>query len=335
MGLRVVLRFTANHAEHGGKVTRTHTMTETYDESALGDPESKAGRLRRAVLDRLRVHEREGTLPTSARFLFYELIQAGVVSKDTPAPRPGAKGSRRADQGVIDALTDLREAGLVPWDWIEDETRELTRWRTAPSVAEYVAAQVDYASLDPWGGKAPLILCESRSLAGALEPVAMRYVCPIASTNGQTRGFLVTKVAPTLTPGQRVLYLGDWDWCGRQIEEASRRTLTERRFGGGVRMPESVRAGLFPWERVALTGEQVETYGLPVISKADRRYRPARSFDAVETEALGQARIIEALTARLDALLPEPLADVREREDAQRAEVREALRGLLDLDGGA
>jgi hypothetical protein len=40
------------------------------------------------------------------------------------------------------------------------------------------------------------------------------------------------------------------------------------------------------WHRVALTAEQLEQYDLPIIKKPDRRYRPIRYFDAVETEAL-------------------------------------------------
>ncbi len=51
------------------------------DEAGLSRADSAKGRLQRAVLERLHVHEREGTLPTSTRFLFYELVQLGVVSK--------------------------------------------------------------------------------------------------------------------------------------------------------------------------------------------------------------------------------------------------------------
>jgi hypothetical protein len=265
------------------------------------------------LLERLDVHEREGTLPTSHRFLYYELVQAGVVPK-------AATGARRADQDLIDALTRLREAGRVPWDWIVDETRELTTYRTASSVAEYVTGALSYASLDRWGGEpAPLILCESRSLAGALADVAATYACPIASTNGQCRGFLVSQVAPMLGVGQRVLYLGDFDWCGGQIEQNTRRTLAEHR-----RFAEAA-----PWERVALTERQVVDNDLPVIQKLDRRYRNGGEYhDAVETEAFGQARIVAALRDRLDALMPEPLEDVLERQARQRVEVAERLREL-------
>ena len=48
----------------------------------------------------------------------------------------------------------------------------------------------------------------------------------------------------------------------------------------------------------------------------------------VETEALGQGVIVGMLRTRLDELMPEPLDDVLEREQAQRAEVAEQLRRL-------
>ena len=51
-----------------------------------------------------------------------------------------------------------------------------------------------------------------------------------------------------------------------------------------------------------------------------------RYFDAAETEAFGQANIVAAVRGRLDDLMLEPLDDVLEREERQRAEVAELLR---------
>ena len=62
-----------------------------------------------------------------------------------------------------------------------------------------------------------------------------------------------------------------------------------------------------------------------MISTPDRRYNPVRYFDAVETEAFGQANIVAELRARLDDLLPGPLDDVLERQALQRTQVAEAL----------
>jgi hypothetical protein len=108
-------------------------------------------------------------LPTSARFLFYELVAAGVISKH-PA------GKRRADQNMIDALTDLRNSGAIAWDEIIDETRSLDDFTGYASIADGVNAYMNAIRLDPWDGHAPLILTESRSLAGVLRELtrAMR-----------------------------------------------------------------------------------------------------------------------------------------------------------------
>ena len=136
---------------------------------------------------------------------------------------------------------------------------------------------------------------------------------PIAATNGQVGGFLRTNVAPALCLGQRVLYLGDFDHQGGQIE-ANTRAVLEDLIGGDL-----------DWERLAITEAQVRARHLPMIRKPDRRYKPVQYHDAVETEALGQSVIVNIVRRRLNALLPEPLADVLERERAQRAKVSTAL----------
>jgi hypothetical protein len=291
----------------------------------------KAGRLQRALLIRLRVHEREGAdgLPTNNRFLFYELEQVAIVSKQQRPPRRPGETPRLPHQDTTDASADLRRAGIVPWWWIEDETRELTQWRFSPTVAEYVLESVDRATVDRWAGQPPpLIICESRSLKGVLEDIAARYCCPITSTNGQSLGHVVSQIAPLLQTGRRlVLYLGDFDLSGNQIEQATKSTLAEH------------GAQWLSWQRVALRDDQVAALeadrlarGVPgdlVIRKTDRRYRPAREFDAVECETVGQGPLRRLLTAALDELLaPVRIEDVLERQEAQRAQVAEQLRRL-------
>jgi hypothetical protein len=277
---------------------------------ALSAPETKAGRLQRQCLERLRTHERHPDgLPTSVRFIYYEFVKDGAIAKTNK------KGGRRSDQDIAEAIFRLRTAGVVPWEWIVDETRSIDIWRYAASVADFVKDTVDNARIDAWDGEPPpMILTESRSLGGVLRrSLAYEYLTPIAPTNGQVGGFLRTDIAPALEPGQRVLYLGDWDWQGGQIE-TNTRTVLEELIGGEL-----------DWERVALTEAQVRAHNLPVISKPDRRYKPVRYHDAVECEALEQPFIVGLVRARLNALLPEPLAHVREREQAQRTKVRAAL----------
>ena len=273
--------------------------------------DSKIGTLRTILLALLQEHERDGALPTNARFLFYELVGRGHISKERTARTDGKIG-RRPDQIVHDALTDIREDGSVPWDWITDETRSLENYTGYASVKDGVLAELPYVKLDPWRGRVPMILTESRSLAGTLRDVAREYRAHIASTNGQVGGFLHTDLAPQLQPDDTVLYLGDWDLAGNQIEDNTRRVL-EREVGG------------LQWERLALTEQQVNERALPRITKHDKRYPDHRPHEAVETEALSQVVLMDILRTRLAELLPEPLSRVQEREQRQRRRIARLL----------
>ena len=277
---------------------------------------SKTEVLRQALRIQLAKHEADGMLPTNGQFLWYELVQLGVVSKQASgALKPGAKGQRRPNQDLNDALTSLRERDEIPWDWIVDETRSLDDFTGYTSVADGVDAFMNVIRLDRWNDDAPLILTESRSLAGVLRALTRDYGAKIAPTNGQCAGFLHTKVVPHLRDGTRVLYLGDYDLSGNQIEANTRRVLE--------------RYCSLDWERLALTREQVfdPVRPLPIIRKKDGRYKGGRGWhDAVETEALSQQLIVQIVRDRLDALLPEPL----ERFLAREEEERERLRALLN-----
>lgn len=280
--------------------------------SGLSAEHTKAGRLQRACLKLLSEHEADGAVPTSIRFLFYELLDRRVIPKSY-----GPQAKRTPSQDISGAVMRLRELGLVPWHWIVDETRSLSEWRYSDSVYQYLTDSVGQARLDLWDGEPPpLVLCESRSLSGVLTDVASKYLAPIAATNGQTGGFLHTEVAPLVEGSREVIYLGDLDLAGGHIEENTRRVLEGY--------------GELDWMRLAITGEQVRERGLPVVSKPDRRYKPLRYFDAVETEALGQRELRLLLEERLQAMLPEPLEIVRERESEQKRRARRLLVGSAE-----
>jgi hypothetical protein len=110
-----------------------------------------------------------------------------------------------------------------------------------------------------------------------------------------------------------VFYMGDLDLSGSHIEANTRNVLEGY--------------GELEWVKVAITDVQVRERDFPVKTKLDYRFRPAREFEAVETEALGQRRIMELLAEKLEAEVPEPLSVVLEREKQQRVQVRERLNG--------
>jgi hypothetical protein len=118
------------------------------DTEVLSGADTKAGRIQRALLELLRQHEADGALPTNGRFLFYELVQLGVIPKaykyevgdkvkgkvlEEGDPRIGTLKPWQPSGDVSAALTHLREEGLIPWNWIVDETRTMHAWEFAGS----------------------------------------------------------------------------------------------------------------------------------------------------------------------------------------------------------
>jgi hypothetical protein len=139
-------------------------MLTTIEPEGLSSPNSACGKLQRICLELLHEHEAQGEdgLPTNNRFLGYELIQRGILSKQKT-------GARRGDQNLHEALTHLRQKGIIPWEWISDETRSVTDHTGWSHVKDWASTMVEHVRLDPWAGRAPLVLTESRSLSGVLD----------------------------------------------------------------------------------------------------------------------------------------------------------------------
>jgi hypothetical protein len=112
--------------------------------------DTKIGTLRAALLRLHSQHEAAGSLPTSGRFLFYELVADGTVDK-TNTRRTG----RGADQDVNEALAQLWEEGLVPCADVADETRTLHNYNGYDTVAAGAAARHPHIRLTRWAGMLP------------------------------------------------------------------------------------------------------------------------------------------------------------------------------------
>jgi hypothetical protein len=262
----------------------------------------EASKFRDALLSIIEQHRIDGDLPTSVRFLLYELEAHGLISK----PRDGEP---RPEEVAIEVLTQLRESGDVPWTYIVDEVWCMEDYSGSDTIFKSLLDRWPDFRFDPWRGNIPLILTESRSLAGCLRPLARAYRIRIALIDVPCSGFLHTDIAPILKPSQRVLYLGDHDLSGKEIEK-NVRSLLERLVGE------------LQWERVALTEEQIERYHLLATMKSDQYSRNPMVLRAViETEALPQRIIVSLLRERLEELLPEPLESSYQRAARERETV--------------
>jgi hypothetical protein len=280
---------------------------------AVVRPESKRARIRRHVLELLAEHEATDSLPTTIRFAFYELEQRGLAQKPTKdrQNRRRSIGWPPGSQDITDVITRMRDAGEIPWNWIADTERSVAVWGHDRTVVDYLAAKLEGARLNPWEpGLPPLILSESKGVAEVLQAVAYEYVCPIAGLKGHAAGFLVTQLAPLLKGNDRVvLYLGDYDRCGHDIES------------NAIRVLERTAERSITWTRIGLTEEQTE--GIEPIWKVDGRDGVGR--EAWELEVLGQSAVVALVRSTLDNLMPRSLADVQEREAAEIENMRKRL----------
>lgn len=278
---------------------------------------TKCHRVESVLIDILGRHAADPDgLPTTARFLFYELEQTGNATKPDPSDtRPNRRrsiGWPPGAQDITDGLTRLRNAGRVPWDWIADTERSLLEWGHAPTVVAHVREHLAEATISPWGDEPPpLLLTESNGMAQVLHRVAAEHCCPIGGTKGMVKGWLLTEVVPLLleTGCRKVLYLGDLDRPGLQIEANTRRVI------------EDAIHHELDWTRIGVTEAQAEAM-IPILKTDGRTHITSGGY---EVEALGQAAVVALVRDALTALLPEPLADVRERAEAERRALRVRL----------
>jgi hypothetical protein len=181
----------------------------------------QAALLRLAVHERLIAHSREPDgLPTSNRFIDYELIQG---RPEVLYGHGNREQGRSQDQNLSDAPKWLRDEGYVRWDWVVDDRRSVTAYWYASIIAEYVRGSVDDAIIHRWAGEPPpLIISESATFGGVpARTVAREYLCPVTATSGQVGVFLHTNVAPLFDEEdedgnvrRKVRYVGDYNLAG-------------------------------------------------------------------------------------------------------------------------
>jgi hypothetical protein len=123
----------------------------------LAPARTAKGRLQRELLKRLDVHERDGTLPTSARFLFYELGAArrrvenrhrapaaprpAMAPRTARRPRPRRKPSRRSSPGPNRATAPKAPTTSAAADDVELRLRALEE-QVAALVTQLAAVKV-------------------------------------------------------------------------------------------------------------------------------------------------------------------------------------------------
>jgi hypothetical protein len=210
--------------------------------------------------------------------------------------------SKAETNKVSTQLVWAREHGIIPWEWIVDETREAERPNTWQDPAHYMRAVLRSYRRDLWTSQPAWIeICsEKGTVRGTIPPLLDKYAITLRVMHGHgSATALYDAAADTITAGKRltILYVGDRDPSGMHMSEID---IPERiaRYGGDVEII-----------RVAITEDDV-TSGLPLFDAkhtdtrcswyVGRYGRACCELDALSPTVLRE-RLDQHIISRMDA----------------------------------
>jgi hypothetical protein len=195
----------------------------------------------------------EQVQPITVRGVCYRLFVAEHI--DSMAVKNTQKISR--------LLVQAREEGLIPWEWIVDDSRHTERQPHWLDLKGYAKAIEHSYRRDFWRYQPVrvVVISEKATVAGILRPALEAYGVPFMALHGYNSATKVYELAQEIQDDDRqhvFLYVGDYDCSGMHMSE--------------VDLPQRLRqygAGSFRLERIALTDDDIG---------------PLPSFDAKTTD---------------------------------------------------
>src|SRR5262249_16473443 len=147
--------------------------------------------------------EAKAAQPITGRGIGYKLFAAGLI--DSMA--------RNDMQRVYRLLKEAREQGIIPWEWIVDETRGVERVSTWADPEEYARCVAQSYRRDFWGQQ-PVrceVWSEKGTVRGVLGPVLDHYAVGFNPVHGFNSATEVYRSARD-DDGREliVLYVGDF-----------------------------------------------------------------------------------------------------------------------------
>jgi hypothetical protein len=230
------------------------------------------------------------TWPITGRGVGYRLLNRGVIST-------------MADMAAVyDQLVCAREEGLIPWDWIVDETRELEIGTSyASKRSAYETLLYNYAH-PLWDSQE--YDCEIWSEKGTIRGLIQRdvldeYRLGLRVFHGYTSATCLHDIATEIHRPLVALYVGDHDPSGCDMRDNDITARLEKYSEGECEVDFRV---------VALTMPQIVQHNLPSIQAkpADPRYKAyvkAHGSKCWELDALDPRQLRDILKKEVRALI--------------------------------
>ena len=251
--------------------------------------------------------------PITGRGVGYKLFTAGLI------PSMATNEMQR----VYRLLKEARERGLIPWEWIVDETRAIERTATWDDPAEYARCVARSYRRDFWNQQPArvMVVSEKGTVRGLLRPVLDDFAVGFQVMHGFSSATIVYDISQD-DDGRPliILYVGDFDPSGMFMSEEDLPKRFSKYDGDHVTL-----------RRIALTRAHVN--GLPSFpatdKKKDPRYQWFRSNYGVrcwELDAMDPNDLRACVKREIKKLI-EPVAWKR-CELINRAE-RESLKTII------
>jgi hypothetical protein len=213
--------------------------------------------------------------PMTVRQVFYQATIKGIVEK-----------SEAGYAKVQVTLADMRRDGVLPYDWLVDNTRWQRKPRTFSGVEEALNQTARFYRKALWDEVDAYveIWLEKDALAGVVMPITSKYDVPLMVARGYASLSFLHEAADYISDLEvptYIYHLGDFDPSGVNAAEKIEQTIREM-----------APAAEIHFERVAVTTAQIKLLDLPT--------RPTKASD---TRAKGFGEI----SVELDAIAPDAL----------------------------
>jgi hypothetical protein len=217
----------------------------------------------------------EKAKPCTVRQVFYLATVRGLVPKD--------------DHGYAQIktdLTDMREAGALPYEWLADHTRWQRRPTTWGGITEALEDTAEtyrkalWRELDCYVE----IWLEKDALSGVILPVTKKFDVPLMVARGYSSITFLHSSGTFMRDVDKPCYiyhLGDYDPSGQDAARCIEKGL--RKYSGNAEIH---------FERIAVTPRQISDWDLPT--------RPTKQSDT-------RSKKFGAISVELDAIEPNTL----------------------------
>jgi hypothetical protein len=164
--------------------------------------------------------------PASVRAVCYRLFVNGLI--------PSMSKANTAK--VSTQLVWAREQGILPWEWVVDETREAERITTWSSPEQIITAAMRGYRADYWAAQPEWVevWSEKGTVRSTLAPVLREYGVTCRVMHGFGSATSLHDIAEETADSDKwltVLYVGDWDPSGMQMSEVDLPRRLERYEG--------------------------------------------------------------------------------------------------------